>query len=54
MEPAGYGAKGGDCRDPARHRGVIPEARTEAKARGRGTFLSCTVLEPRFHQDCKL
>lgn len=38
MEPAGCGAKGGDCRDPVRHRGVIPEARIEAKARVGGTF----------------
>lgn len=38
MEPAGCGAKGGDCRDPIRHRGVIPEARIEAKARVGGTF----------------
>lgn len=54
MEPAGSGAKGGDCQDPARHRGVIPEARTEASTKGWGTFLLCSVLEPQFQQDCKL
>lgn len=54
MEPAGSGAKGGDCRDHARHRVTIPEARTEAYAKGWGTFLSCTVLEPQFQQNCKL
>lgn len=54
MEPAGSGAKGGDCRDHAGHRGVIPEARTEASAKVWGTLLSCTVLEPQFQQNCKL
>lgn len=53
MEPAGYEAKGGDCRDPVRHRGVIPEARTEAKGRRLGNFLSHSVLEPQFQQDCR-
>lgn len=31
VESAGSGAKGGDCRDPVRCMGVIPEVRTEAK-----------------------
>lgn len=54
MESAGSGARDGDCQDPVRHRGVVPEVRTEAKGRGEGSFFSYTVLEPKFCWDCKL
>lgn len=62
MEPAGSGAKGGDCRDHARHRGVISEVRTKASAKGWGTFLSCscpgasvpTELQIRDPEPCSL
>lgn len=48
MESAGSGARDGDCQDPVRHRGVVPEVRTEAKGRSEGSFFSYTVLEPKF------
>lgn len=36
VESAGFAAKGGDYWDPVRCRGVIPDARTEAKGKGLG------------------